>query len=384
MDHAPSPPPRHAIGCMSGTSLDALDVVLVRAQDRGLSMRSMSVLDGVSVPLGGWQSLSRLASGEALPASAVAAAALELGTAHAAAARSLCRRAGIDRPDLACAHGQTVWHRPPGGWQVLNPWPLARELGCPVVFDLRGADLAGGGQGAPLTPLADWVLFRDPSETRVVVNLGGFCNATVLPAGGDPGAVRGADLCACNLVLDAAARAGIGQRFDPEGGHAWRGTPDAGAAGELFALLDAQRARGRSLGSGDEAGAWVSKWCGRLAGEALLASACAGVGRAVGVGVARLAGRDADVFAAGGSVRNRALMRTIGETLGRPVRPSDEAGVPAAWREGACFAVLGLLLADGVEVSLPGVTGRAGPIPLSGAWIFPPRQADAPRPIAGT
>ena len=317
-----------------------------------------------------------------MTAGEIASAALELGVAHARAARALCDRDGVARPDLACAHGQTVWHRPPTGWQVLNPWPIVRELGCPVVFDLRGADLAAGGQGAPLTPLADWVLFRDPGERRAVVNLGGFCNATILEPDGGPETVRGADLCACNQILDAAARAAIGAAFDPGGRHAAEGAVDHRAAVDLRTLLEAQSRAGASLGSGDEARAWVDGWREKLSGNDLLASACAGVGRAIGEGVRRMAGADAAVYFAGGSVLNRTLMDAIGAALGRPARATDDAGVPARWREAACFGVLGLLAADGVEIALPGVTGRTGPIPLSGAWMFPPQSG--PRPTAGT
>lgn len=382
MEPDPALAPRHAIGFMSGTSLDGLDAVLLRAAGRGLSMASVTVVDGISVALGGQQSLSRLAAGEPLSAGEIASAALELGVVHAQAARTLCDRAGLKRPDLACAHGQTVWHRPPIGWQVLNPWPIVRELGCPVVFDLRGADLAAGGQGAPLTPLADWVLFRDPVERRAVVNLGGFCNATILEPGGGPDTVRGADLCACNQVLDAAARAATGEAFDPGGRHAAGGAADRRATDELLAVLASQSRTGASLGSGDEARAWVDGWREKLPGNDLLASACAGVGQAIGEGVRRMAGADAAVYFAGGSVQNRTLMRAIGDALGRPARTTEDAGVPAQWREAACFAVLGLLAADGVEIALPGVTGRAGPIPFSGAWMYPPQNG--PRPIADT
>lgn len=376
--------PRLAIGCMSGTSLDGLDAVLVRARGSGVNLHDVEIVQGVSVDLGGAGVLRRLAAGEAVAAAEIAGAALALGRAHAEACRTLCEQAGIDRPALVCVHGQTVWHRAPVGWQVINPWPVARELGCPVVFDLRGSDLAGVGQGAPLTPLADWVLFRHERVGRVIVNLGGFCNATVLMPGGGPDTVRAADLCACSQVLDAAARAGIGKAFDPDGSHAASGRADDAAAGELTAALDAQGEAGRSLGSGDEGGAWVARWSGRLTGDDLLASACRGVGAAVARGLGRLTKVDGagsgEVYLAGGSVRNRTLVRAIADATGGTVRLTDDLGVPAAWREGACFAVLGLLLADGQEVALPGVTGRAGPIPLSGAWILPTTD----RPTAGT
>jgi 1,6-anhydro-N-acetylmuramate kinase len=366
---------------MSGTSMDGVDAVLVRARGEGFGLHAVEVVGSASAELGGRATLERLASGEAVAPADIARAALDLGEAYAAAGRAACNAAGIDQPDLVCAHGQTVWHRPPLGWQVFNPWPLAAAMGCPVVYDLRGADLAGGGQGAPVTPLADWVLFRSERATRVIVNLGGFCNITVLPAWGTddgPGGVAACDVCACNQVLDAAARAVLGQGFDPEGSHAARGRADAVATAELRGVLDAQAGAARSLGSGDEAAGWVTRWTGELVADDLLASACAGVGGAIAGGVRRaLGGLAADggveFVLAGGSAYNRALVAAITHGLGGTVRSIEEigTGMGPSQREGACFAVLGLLLADGVEITLPGVTGRAGPIPLSGAWIFP-------------
>ena len=113
------------------------------------------------------------------------------------------------RADLVVAHGQTVFHAPPASWQLLNAAPIARAVRAPVVFDLRQADLAAGGQGAPITPLADWIMLRahgPAAAGRAIVNLGGFCNVTILPSGAGPEGVRGMDVCPCNHLLDGVAR----------------------------------------------------------------------------------------------------------------------------------------------------------------------------------
>jgi anhydro-N-acetylmuramic acid kinase len=122
----------------------------------------------------------------------------------------------------------------------------------------------------------------------------------------------------------------------------------------------------------------VDAWARRLGGEDLLATACRGVAMGIAAGLAG-SGSGA-VYVGGGSARNATLMRELERTLGGPVRRTDDLGVAAPWREGACFAVLGLLAMDGVEITLPGVTGRRGPIPLSGAWILPPHPGPAPHP----
>ena len=197
-------------------------------------------------------------------------------------------------------------HSPPDSMQIMNPWPLAQRLGCPVISDLRGADLAAGGQGAPITPVADWVLFRSLDEDRAIINLGGFCNVTTLPARSGPESVRGFDVCACNQVLDACARTALGRAYDEDGQAALSGTPDEAAVGALLAVLRDQASGRRSLGTGDECGACVERFCS-LAGVDLMASAARAIGTVIGE---RVRGPGAPVLA-GGGVRNAALVRSM-------------------------------------------------------------------------
>jgi 1,6-anhydro-N-acetylmuramate kinase len=174
----------------------------------------------------------------------------------ARAPRAARRRAA----DLVAVHGQTVFHAPPVSWQLLSAAPIAHALRVPVVFDLRAADLACGGQGAPITPIADFVLFRDEEENRAVVNLGGFCNVTLLERGSslELSRVRARDVCACNQVLDAVARACLGRAFDEGGSRAASGRVDAGSYASCSRSSRHSRAR-RSLGTGDELGALVAR-----------------------------------------------------------------------------------------------------------------------------
>lgn len=348
---------------MTGTSIDALDAALLRIEGAGLSM-SARVVETASWPLGELAADLRSAAGQGKQSAAwFASLAHRFGLFHAECLSGWLDRLG-GRPDLACVHGQTVFHSPPVSWQLINPAPIAQRLGCPVVFDLRAADLAASGQGAPITPIADWVLFRGARTTRAVVNLGGFCNITVLPAGAGPAGVRGFDVCACNQVLDACARRGLGRSFDEDARAALTGTPDPDASGELRTLLAAQRAAGRSLGTGDEAGAWVERRAAHLSGADLCATACAAVGAVV---ASACAGAD-ELLLAGGGARNPALVGAVAGSASRSVRSTDELGIPAAYREAAAMALLGALCDDGVPITLPAVTGCAGPAPLSGSW----------------
>ncbi|MEL6329722.1 MAG: anhydro-N-acetylmuramic acid kinase [Planctomycetota bacterium] len=358
---------RRAIGCMSGTSMDAVDAVLIECTGRGLEIR-VRIVDAFSVTLGDLgQRLRQIASGERVSASELSRLSLEIGERHARAVGALLAQSSGAPPQLCAAHGQTLFHEPPLTWQLLNPWPIARVFSGEIVCDLRGADAAAGGEGAPITPIADWVMYRDPAHDRVIVNLGGFCNATHLPAGAGVGSIAGFDVCACNHVLDGVARRALEARFDRGGAAARRGTVDRGLADELVTILDAQSSAGRSLGSGDEAAGWIDSACARLAPEDAAATAASAVGSAIAAALSARA-QNAEVILAGGGVRNAALVEAIAAATGA-ARTTDELGVAAEHREGAAMGVLGLLARDGVRVTLPAVTGRDETIGREGLWI---------------
>src|SRR6185295_11728082 len=109
----------------------------------------------------------------------------EISLTYAAAVNEALSASHLSATDLAAvaAHGQTLYHDPPNTIQWLDPSLIAAEVGCPVVSDFRRADLAAGGQGAPLVPFADYILFRHPTKNRVLLNIGGIANLTHIPAG---------------------------------------------------------------------------------------------------------------------------------------------------------------------------------------------------------
>jgi anhydro-N-acetylmuramic acid kinase len=366
---------RRVVGAMTGTSLDAVDVALVAVEGHGLGMRA-ELLRTHSRPLGALTlPLRRLAAQEVTRAMAIAALARELADIHVAAIRELL---GDERADLVAVHGQTVYHAPPMSWQLLDPTPLVHALRVPVVFDLRAADLAAGGQGAPITPLADYVLFRDAAETRAVVNFGGYCNYTLLPIGpagheDTLAAIRGGDICACNQLLDGLARRLFGEPFDADGRRACAGRICREPRDALATLLHKQATAGRALGTGDESADWIERFRDRWSGEDLARSACEALVGVIVETIERAAGEarvDAYLLA-GGGVKNRALCGAFAARCPERVRPTDCVGIPPAYREAAAMAVLGAFCQDRLPITLPQITGVRGPVPLAGAWVFP-------------
>src|SRR5690349_11659226 len=138
---------RRVVGCMTGTSIDALDASLVEIDGHGLAMRAKPVRN-LTRDLGDLAPrLRALAEQQPMTAGQIAAIARDFALLHASAILELL--AG-EKADLICVHGQTVFHQPPLSWQLMQPAPIAQAVGCPVVYDLRQADLAAGGQGAPI------------------------------------------------------------------------------------------------------------------------------------------------------------------------------------------------------------------------------------------
>lgn len=247
---------------------------------------------------------------------------------------------------------------------MLTPAVIAGAMRVAVVCDLRAADLAAGGQGAPMTPISDWVFFRRHGARTAVVNLGGFCNITIL-GGGGPETVTGLDVCPCNQLLDAIARKLFFAAFDEDGRRAAAGGVHEESLVDLEGVLAAQRSGRRSLGTGDEALEWLSRWRAHVKSEDLAATACEAIGHAIAAALGDVAG----VVLAGGGTRNAALVGAIRGNATAPV--SILEGGLAEYREAAAMAVLGALSQDRVAIMLPRVTGVAEPAPVAGVWVYP-------------
>lgn len=373
---------RHIIGCMTGTSIDALDAALVRIEGKGLEVRA-TLVRLVSRPLGPLAPRLR-ALAEQMPHTAgdIATLSRDFSLLHVDVIKELA--AGTAPIHSICAHGQTIYHNPPVSWQLLNGALIAQQAQTKVVFDLRAADLATGGQGAPITPIADCVLFAHPTEPRTVVNLGGFCNFTTLPAltaEGDLAGARaaalpsvcGGDVCACNHVLDTIARRVLGTPFDTDGAAALTGQVHDEALDDLLGVFAAQSASGRSLGTGDEVASWIGRqWKGGAGvhGPDLCATACEAIADTAWRAIGRRTGDVQRVLLAGGGAMNKALVNAFASIATCPVELTDAHGVPANAREAVCFAVLGALCEDRVPITLPSITGVQTP-PVSGVWAWP-------------
>jgi anhydro-N-acetylmuramic acid kinase len=362
---------------MTGTSLAGIDAALVEVTGLGLAIEAR-LLAVVSRELGGLSDVLRpMTEGQPLSPVEYRLAARQLGDLHACVVETLCQKhlpAG-ERLDMVVAHGQTIWHAPDMGvsWQLFDPQPVVRRQGTAVCFNLRQADLMAGGEGAPITPMSDWVMYRHPSRDRLIVNLGGIVNVTHLPAGGSPAQVTGSDVGPCNLLIDGVVRKLFpGKPFDIDGEIAGQGRVNS----EVYDLIQSDTTRSRksnrSLGREDFTHGWVSGLVERLLERLSPNDIVAGAVQAAAKMIGQVpCPNDGEMVLAGGGALNPVLVQRIREAVGgRRVILSDEIGVPVQARESMGMAILGALCQDGVPITLPQVTGATDP-GVGGHWAFP-------------
>lgn len=360
-------PERVVAGLMTGTSMDGLDIVLVRVP-AGIPRR-FDVLASASEPYPA-DLRHALAPQGCLDVATAARLSRRLGEWYASATARLVASSGVV-PDLIGVHGQTLHHEHGVATvQLGEPSFLALELGCPVVADFRAGDVAAGGCGAPLVPVVDLWLFGDTGRGLLCLNLGGIANVTaMLPEPlGAPRTV-GFDTGPGNMVLDELARRFTdgALTYDCDGAMALAGRvrPDwlAWALRHPFLALAPPRSAGREDFGAD----WVSTLLAAARPVTvadrrdLMATAVELTARTVATSVsAHVAPLEsfARCLVAGGGTRNPALMAALRRALApAEVTTSDAAGVPGQLKEAIAFALLASARIDGITANLPTVTG---------------------------
>ena len=341
-----------ALGMMSGTSLDGIDAAILRTDGHRVAefgpWRSVPYGDDLRA------SLRRCLGGRG----DLVAAAGALTDEHASVANELLEEEGITHPDIDIIgfHGQTVLHRPSEGRtvQIGDGAGLAAATGIDVVSDFRSADVAAGGQGAPLAPLYHAALAGDLQRPLAVLNIGGIANLTYLGAEGPPLAF---DTGPGNCLLDDWVAARAGQPMDRDGALARAGRVAAGALAALMEHPYFDARPPKSLDRGDFALDPVAGLSAADGAATLVACTAAAVAR----GAALLPAAPARWLVGGGGRRNGALMAALGEALEAPVAPVEAVGWRGDALEAEAFAFLAVRTLRGLPLSLPSTTGVARP-----------------------
>ena len=379
-------PQRLVIGLMSGTSADGIDAALTRISGCGTETR-VELLHFLFAPFppAVRERILRLAEGGETSTRELCLLKTLLGQLYGETCLALCRRAGIrpDQVDLVGNHGQTVWHIPQaeeylgrsltGTLQIGEDAVIAQAMGCPVVGDFRVRDMAAGGQGAPLVPYTEWLLYRDPAHTVALQNIGGIGNVTILPAGCELGEVTAFDTGPGNMVMDELTRRLTGGEMTyDEGGR----LAAAGAvSGPLldWMLSDPYLAKRPPKTTGREVygEGYVRQLLARA--EALgvglrdaLATATRFTAEAVAIGLERFApAMPEQLVVGGGGSWNATLLAHLRERLPScRVVTNEDLGFNSDAKEAVAFAILANEAVFGVCSNAPAATGADRPVVL--------------------
>jgi len=371
-------PQRVIVGLMTGTSIDAIDAVVARIAGRGRGTE-FDILTHLEqkYPRELQAEMLELCQPDALVED-MCRANFALGEVLAEAALAAMAQARLEprEVDLIASHGQTIRHlpesNPPATLQIGEAAVIARRTGVPTVADFRPADMAAGGQGAPLVPLVDLLLFAHPERGRLMLNIGGIANVTALPAGARPEQVAAFDLGPGNCLIDGAVHqlTGGSERFDRDGRRAAAGAADQPWVARLLEHEFLHRAPPKSTGR-EEFGAELLGQVlsrGDLRPNDVVATLTGFTVAAIADGIRRyalFADPTPEVWVSGGGARNCHMMAQLQEALPElPVKPIDELGVSAEAKEALCFAVLANETVTGRSGNLPSATGASGPAVL--------------------
>jgi anhydro-N-acetylmuramic acid kinase len=348
------------IGLMSGTSLDGVDAAWLETDGERIGATGPVVTIPYDADLRrALREILDRAAGLTLDDPEVASAASRLTEYHCKAVATLGREA-----DLIGFHGQTIFHAPQSGrtWQIGDAAMLARCTGLPVAWDFRSADVAAGGEGAPLAPVFHAALSRGLPRPLAVLNIGGVANVTFLGANDE---IVAFDTGPGNGPIDDWMEQKTGRRYDQDGALARQGRPDDTVLARLMAHPYFARKPPKSL---DRLGFAAALQDSGVAGLGAADGAATLVAFTVAaVACAPLPAQPRRWLVCGGGRHNLAIMTGLAKALAVPVDPVEAAGWNGDALESQCFGFLAARVSRGLPLSFPGTTGA--PRPLAGGRV---------------
>lgn len=353
------------IGLMSGTSIDGVDAALVDFDDQGRPSILATSFVPYDEPLR--QQLHDLCHQPDQSGEITNEVDQRLVAEFARAVDDLLRQGGLNREQVGAigSHGQTIDHRPdairPYSRQIGDPQRLADNTGMTTIGDFRTADIMAGGQGAPLAPALHNACFRSADESRVILNIGGIANITLLSKH-DHDPVIGFDTGPGNTLLDYWTRLHLGQNYDRDGAWAASGQVDQvlldSMLAEPYFALSPPKSTGRELFNPD----WLTDKLNAGGGNPEPADVQATMAEltviAIGDAIERYASDTSAVYVCGGGSHNGHLMQRLGSVLDqRHLATTAELGIGPDWVEAVTFAWLAWQTLSGRPGNLPSVTG---------------------------
>lgn len=365
------------VGLMSGTSLNGIDAVLLRVQGSGTSTKftQLAHIDR-DFPRGVREMILRNSAPESSRVDDICRLNMLLAGLYAEAVRAVARKAGV-RPsaiDLIGSHGQTIHHLPrahrmagrpvKATLQIGDPSALAKLTGVCVVGDFRVADMAVGGQGAPLVPYFDWLVFRSKTKNRILLNIGGIANITALPKNCSPDEVVAFDTGPGNMVIDALTLRFYGKPFDRYGNIASSGriveTLFHWMQRHPYLRMHPPKSTGREEFGVEFVGELLARGRGRRR-EDIVATASLFTAYAIHYACSRFIKAYPlldELIVSGGGAKNRRILAALWGYFGvARVRLIEEFQMTSVAKEATCFAILANETMAGNPTNLCGATG---------------------------
>jgi anhydro-N-acetylmuramic acid kinase len=380
-------------GVMSGTSADGIDVALcrIRASASGAPQIKLIGAREFRYPKAVRSSILAAMDAKSMSVAEMSRLHWRLGEIYAEVVQATAEELGVN-VDLVGSHGQTIYHQGVAAkylgqptrctWQIGEPSVIAEALRTPVISDFRPADLAAQGQGAPLVPMLDYVLFRSENVSRVLQNLGGIANMTAIPAAATSADVLAFDSGPSNMVIDACMNRLFHKLFDRNGACARRGEVLRPVVDELLRDPYYSAPPPKSCGREEFGERFVDRFvalCRRskASSEDIVATATALTAETIldayrrfvwpHLGQKAPMARHIEYIVGGGGARNTTLMEMLHgglEPLGVRVRSTDELGVPTQAKEAVAFALLAWLTWNDLPGNIPSATGAIRPVIL--------------------
>jgi anhydro-N-acetylmuramic acid kinase len=378
-------------GLISGTSVDGIDVAIVDITGLGPRTRlRLEAFRTVPYPPRVRRALLAACNARSIPVAEISQLNFLVGELFGRAVETTCRAAGIPLRsiELVGSHGQTIYHqgrksaehgfRMASTLQIGEPALIAERTSAIAVADFRTADMAAGGQGAPLVPFMDYILYRHPRRGRVALNIGGIANATLIPPAAKPEQVVALDTGPGNMVLDALAErfSGGRQHFDRGGRMALAGRVSPALLRRLLAHPLLRQPAPRTFGREEFGREFVERLLAkqrklRLRDQDLMATAAALTADSIAGAIRRFArGPMHDLVISGGGAHNRFLVERLRSQTGLRLTTAEDFGIPGDAKEAILFAILAYHTFRKAPSNIPSATGASHPAVL-GKVVYP-------------
>lgn len=373
----------YAIGLMSGTSLDGVDAALVEVtgvnEETKVALIEFTTLPIPSTTIENIRaSFSLSTSNSAL----ISSLNVELGYLFAAAAKAVSELAGIslEKVDFIATHGQTIYHIPEATedyyastLQIGEPAVIAEETGCTVISNFRPRDMAVGGQGAPIVPYSEVILYQYPERTRLLQNIGGIGNVTVIPPNGEMKEVLAFDTGPGNMIMNELTQHFYNESYDRDGQYSAAGIVNEELLEEWMGHPYISREAPKTTGREDFGAQFVKKYLAsyKLEPNDWIATATAFTAQSIAANVKAYCTPETDLIIGGGGSYNLTLVQMIADNLPEVnVIRQEDLGYSSDAKEAVAMVILGNQTLQRQPGNVPSATGAQKSVILGNVTYY--------------